>query len=686
MNSEKSRLITLVIMGLVAMTILVISANRPVWSYDSFWHLRMGQDFIQNGLSPWVDHYSFTYLGQAIETTPYIFQSLLYGFVNIFGVQAGFAGFKIFAFGSLMALVLVWLHKVRAPIPVICSAILMIVLLLQLRNFARPELLSYTFSLIALLLTNRSLAPHQMRATAPLVLLMWVWSNYHMPIFGYIILFGWFVDYAIEYWKTQASTRVWLAWCAAGLSVVLVGFLTPSGTHPLMTLLTFAPQWKIYIAEYQVPLIYETSYGFYLLVIIAAATLVLLVMQRRIGTLIIWFVLTYNALLTARLVTPGGIILVCLFAQATSSLRWRETWPQLPLALRRSVIGIALISACAPLPTSWEIMRASMQSIKYANPIQPDPARYPSDVVAYMQRNKLGGKIFNELHTGGYLVYALRPSSSVYIDGRTEILYPYEHFQRSENAKKSPTAMRTELENYAVDYAVLTYATTNQYIMHLTDLMTLDFVGKGFSLYRRGTGKLRWLGALLVRPGCWSELPPNRLAQEIAHIQKNLPEESKLRPFANLVLDYDTAADKEKFLATVRAKQGWDDSNYRFLGFMSLKHGLLERSYQSFLRLKVREPMDFLAMTYALIAQQRYTDAEQLAEIATRANWLHVTPRDLVTMRMVLRDLAAHAALTKIPEVFVTDLDNELSRVGITAVTDPLNAASFSFCRTANAR
>ena len=86
-----------------------------VFTFDTFWHLQMGKDWLENGLSPWIDHYSFTFHGKEISNIPYIFQVLLGWFVTQFGLELGFEVFKIFGFLLAFTLVLLFLRKLNSP-------------------------------------------------------------------------------------------------------------------------------------------------------------------------------------------------------------------------------------------------------------------------------------------------------------------------------------------------------------------------------------------------------------------------------------------------------------------------------------------------------------------------------------------------------------------------------------------
>ena len=77
---------------IVCYALLSVIAMQPDLTFDTFWHLQMGKDFLEQGLSPWVDHYSFSSPGKEISSVPVIFQTMLYQFVSFFGESGGGGG------------------------------------------------------------------------------------------------------------------------------------------------------------------------------------------------------------------------------------------------------------------------------------------------------------------------------------------------------------------------------------------------------------------------------------------------------------------------------------------------------------------------------------------------------------------------------------------------------------------
>jgi hypothetical protein len=56
--------------AVICLAALLVSARRFNITLDVFWHAKTGIDWLVNGLSPWQDHYSFTFYGEAIKTQP----------------------------------------------------------------------------------------------------------------------------------------------------------------------------------------------------------------------------------------------------------------------------------------------------------------------------------------------------------------------------------------------------------------------------------------------------------------------------------------------------------------------------------------------------------------------------------------------------------------------------------------
>jgi hypothetical protein len=191
---------------IICLAMLAVTTRRYNVSYDSFWHLQMGLDWLERGQSLWRDHFSFTFNGGEVTGPPYLFEILLSWLVTQLGLEPGFQVYKLTGFLLCFGLVVLFLRKLRAPAVVYCLVLPLLVVLLQLRSIVRPELISYSFSVLAVMLYYRARSGMSASGMLPIVALMLVWSNYHSSIFGYIIFFGYFVDIALRQIHDRAST------------------------------------------------------------------------------------------------------------------------------------------------------------------------------------------------------------------------------------------------------------------------------------------------------------------------------------------------------------------------------------------------------------------------------------------------------------------------------------------------
>ena len=141
---------------LICLTMLIVTTRRNYYGYDGFWHLQAGLDWLEYGLSPWLDHFSFTFKGKEVSGPPVFFQILLGWLVKQFGLDPGFQIYRFTSFLLIFGLFVAYLSRLRAPTFVFCLMLPLVVVLLQYRSLIRPELLGYSFSIIALFLYYRT--------------------------------------------------------------------------------------------------------------------------------------------------------------------------------------------------------------------------------------------------------------------------------------------------------------------------------------------------------------------------------------------------------------------------------------------------------------------------------------------------------------------------------------------------
>jgi hypothetical protein len=631
----------------------------------------MGQDLIENGLSPRVDHYSFTFKGEPISHAPYLFQFFLYYLVDGFGLENGFVLYKTIGITALLITALIWLWQIRAPVGLIAVYLVMLIALIQLRTMVRPDLLSNSLIILVLILMYRAKNEYSARTMLPVVVLMVFWSNYHTPILGYVLLFGFFVDSAVVYYQNRVKKEAWVNWFAWGGIIAATGFANPNLSHAVINSINFDHRWKALIQEYVPSVFYASKPIVYVLVAVAILLIALLVRKRRVGLLIVVVILSYNSLLLSRMVAVTGIIFISLFTMLVSELDY-TAWIGRQTPKIRHSISIILVSVAGIL-----ILDIATVARAYDRSRDSAMAKYPYEVVDYIKSNNLNGRIINEYGSGGFLLYHLAPDSEIYIDGRTNILYPIEHLIQYRKIRVDPKLFRQEVARYDVGYAILDTNSEAYELVHSAGILNLEFAGRRFSLFSEKGGGFETLQLLAARPACWKSISHAEFNREYSLAKRTFPEKFGLMPFLRLVNAYSEAEDPISFLESLESIGRLPAWSLRFAGYQSLELNQYDMAFKYFIALDEKNPRDFMAGSWALLQDNKHNLAESNLHTSTRVKWNNLQLSDIVAMHNLLGQLAQSGGLEKIPDSFVDNLENQLSHYQISDKDKKLHIGLF---------
>jgi hypothetical protein len=443
-------------------------------------------------------------------------------------------------------------------------------------------------------------------------------------------------------------------------------------------MLVFPEEWKSLIQEYLSPLMYKNVPPVYILVLMTLTTLVLLLRQRRVGYVVVVAVLSFYAASMARLVAPAGIVILCLFAHAFSSMDLQSAVSRGSRRQQGLLAGAALVVFLVPLlndvATARAFIRQNMTMTGY----------FPSQMVEYMKDSGKQGRIFNEYELGGYLIYQLALDSKVYIDGRTEILYPLEHYQRHLSAMRSPEKLHEEIEKFDIRFAVLRNTPDKAWLMAQEGSMQLDYADVRYFLYSKDGAEFPLAGLLWGMPYCWKADWTGALADERLKAIINMPPASPLTPFLDFVSAYSQAEDKSAFLLATRQTEIWLDSARRFAGYRALSIGLFDLSRAYFNSVVKKEPKDYLAEALATFKMGDPLAAENLLDRALRIRWGKLEFIDIVILEALLREMQEARALDNFEPEY---LDNLAAQVGAYALSaSGATVSAETFCASADSR
>ena len=605
--------------------IFVFASFSPFVSYDAWWHLKMGQDLLGEGLSPRIDHYSFTHVDEPIASIPYLFQILLSLFVSVFGGTLGFQLTKLFAFALTMYGTLLFYREIRAPWPIIAITLPYFLVFLLFRfNHVRPEIFEGILVMLALVLYLRAARSFSHKYLALITALMLFWVNYHAAILGYVIFFGLFFDKAIEMIRDNAQGKVWLHWAAWGALVFLVGFANPDLRHPFFALLNFGSEWTN-VAEFTPTNQYTPHNAFFWVFWLVAAYIAgFLAMHRQYGLALVCAIFAFQSWQSIVIVAISGMVVTALMALSLSRVDFDRMLASAPPRSRYLLGGVAVLIAVSG------IVQAGYRA---NNVYQKDNSKdFPIEIAAYLQNEyPQGGRIFNRMRHGGYLLHRLSPEFKVYIDGRLNILYPAD-FAREFDAMyhaENNTSIAEAVSKYDIDFAIypLRYAW-----FPLTDdshAMSAEFASRDFMLLSTRKNNFPLSSRLLYFPMCWQSLEPQSVAAEFELAKQILPQDSVLLPPLRSLVELHSATDPNSVFTGPDAQLPRSIYHQRLLGYAALDLGAAAQAFEYFRAIEGNDTLDLLMLAYSALNMGNYAATEEILTIALSEGWALAAGRNL---------------------------------------------------------
>jgi len=587
---------------------LVFLALRPPYAFDSFWHLQMGTDLIKNGLSPWVDHYSFTHYEKEIGPVPVLFQVILAVFVDAFG-EKGFFSFKIFYITAFMMVLGLYFRQIKTPWFVVFLVLPFIVYFIHIRLVIRPEILSNILIIICLSLYIKARDNFGNKELLAITLLLLFWVNYHAPVFGYVIIFGLFVDKAVNKLLNKDSTFSWSHWVLWGVIIFLVGFINPEVEHFfILMLLFYGSDFSAHIQEYlPASQVFEMDRLVFLSWIVSFYLIVWSWLKKHYGFTFIISFLMYFSITTARVVPVIALIDFSVLAYFLSQI----SLTKMKSSLKPFVMNLIVIVSISVALLGYYILLKDIQItlINHENESKIINERYPVEVTDYLKRYQEGGNILNELRSGGYLLNKLAPDFKVYIDGRTNILYPVDFFNHVYEVMTNADKIKEEIERGDVQYAVFRNIPGQYSKFKDIDDFELKFLDASYLLFAdKDTVGFPLASKLFLFPMCWDNEFIPEIKKEI-ELSNTMFDENNytLEKYLNVIEGY---LENDISLVEFNAAQLTTDHEKRLAAYISFNSKGYKQAVKYFSLIDNLSEYDVLMMAYSFVKDRQYNKAE----------------------------------------------------------------------------
>lgn len=464
MNSAKTWLVPLI---LVAGFVFLLSL-RQLSDLDLGFHLKYGQWISQHHRVPTNDLSTYTVPDNQYIDLHWLFQVVLYQFFALGGYPA--VSLLVCLLSCLVFLLLLTINRKEGiPLPYTVFWILTAFLLIDQRIAARPEIVTYIFILITLLILDDYTRRNKDRLFF-LPLLMLLWCNIHaLFILGLFIIAVYIAGKWIEDKKADKRLVLW------ALASVIACFLNPYGIKgvlfPWELLTRFDPD-NLFNQHIQEFIPFFSSRHFlprdYLFILFLLGVLLLVFFNFsgiRIHELVLLFCTALLAITSIRNIPLFVLVSVPLVSRLSVTTRSRIRLRS--KSISRSVYLVLVVIPCLLIPRL--LTNAFYLDNKSFNKtgLGVNSRHQPYHATKFLLDHHLDGKVMNNLGFGGWLSWTL--PQPVFIDGRLEVMKEsiYQEITKSWNGGLSQLVAR-----YNPDLIVYNYLNYYPWTLQIKEMKT----------------------------------------------------------------------------------------------------------------------------------------------------------------------------------------------------------------------
>ena len=445
---------------------------RKIANYDLGFHLAGGRWIIENMAFPVKDMFTYTVSANDYLDIQWLYQVVMFS-VQSFTGDHGLTIFNAAAITFVFFLMLKRNNVNDVYIPVSLIMILVTLICIQVRFSYRPEIFTWIFMLLMLIVLDRNfLYKDKIKKTGlyflPLIMLFWV--NMHgLFIIGFVIMISYIISGFVRDKKFDKDLLIW-----TGISFAVV-FINPYFSEGvlfpfyLFTRLQKGNIFQLNILELQSPWgmtdILQTELYIYYSVSVLAFLLLFITLNHRkfheFALMSAFFYLSFSAFRNIPLFMIYAFFIISIsvsdlirekniFSKGNSVTKFSKV-------LSIIIITVSILTGLRVITDAYYIPYGS--EIKFGTGV--DKLALPDKASDFINENTPDGKIFNNLESGGWLEW--KTGRKVYIDGRLEVIR--EDFYKEYLSTINNAALNSELKKYTpglIVNSILNFNWTNQ--------------------------------------------------------------------------------------------------------------------------------------------------------------------------------------------------------------------------------
>jgi len=522
---REDRILTVFILLIAFVTAFACSWDSLV-NNDIWWHLATGKLIQEQGAIPREDPFSYTKSGAPWITHSWLAELLFYELYARGGVRS-LIFLRSLLSGLLVLILILAARTRRCGWAAAAIAALGAYFVLHFRLYVRPHF----FSLVGLALLGLLEEPRRRGrkwAWVGMALLALFWANLHsgvlygMAWLGSLALGESFAEIGCH--RPVSHRRILRFWMAP-LVFFLAALVNPQGLgtflYPLK--MTGAEFTFTYIGEFRRPGLRDLLPGVIPLGAVALLRLIWPEKRPSLGQGLAFGVFLLYALKVRR---GGALFAIVAAPWAAATLSVPEQWLQRRFPRRAWAPSVLAVMAVAAVPwmSSPPNFAAGIDS------------RHPVGAADFIAAENLPGRMYNEIGTGGYLIWRLWPERKVFVDGRL-LVYgaEFNEFQYGWIAYGAE-GWEEKLQNWGVNFIVLRYGARVSSMLDESPDWILVYFDDAALIYLRNEAKNRlWLerwGCTVIRPEAANFLSDLKDKESLAQAAREAERMVGLRPKA----------------------------------------------------------------------------------------------------------------------------------------------------------
>jgi hypothetical protein len=395
-----------------------------VWDIDFWWHIAAGRNILENGAIPGKDPFGVydadNVWGQTILKSQWLGQVMLYSVFRWFDID-GIIYLRAGVLTLCLAIVY-WRCRLAGTASLYGLAITALAGMAILQHTGeRPQLFSFLYASLIFLLLDGFIRNGKRWLLYFIPLLMLLWSNTHGgAVLGEVALGLFGAGYIMGNRLASGnfnSPENRLIFLIVGLSAVAL-VLAPNGITTFRHIIALESNpIRDRTSEYASPVeIWRAALFYWVFFCVALVSLAGSFGKTRLKQSAVVVVIGIISLTGYRYI-PFFVLLAAPYVAASLERLLQRIKPN-AVAVNLSVLIIAVVLLGYGFKQGRVFQHGIVEN------------KFPAGAVAFIKANRLGGKIFNTMNWGGYLIWNLTGAINVFVDGRMldpERIVPYTH-------------------------------------------------------------------------------------------------------------------------------------------------------------------------------------------------------------------------------------------------------------------